>query len=121
MKPNNSKNNKPTQLVPIKKIDGSKSISPLKVSNLNLSPMKNDMYPQSPSSPLKTDFYSLSLSSPSSVSLPSLHNDHLITSKPTFENFNSTFSSKEFASTVPVFRRTRFDLFGMDGTNNTNN
>ena len=45
--------------------------------------------------------------------LPSLAEDALLLSKPSFQSFNSSFSSKEFSYSVPVFRRTRYDLFGM--------
>ena len=45
--------------------------------------------------------------------LPSLAEDALLMSKPSFQSFNASFSSKEFSYSVPVFRRTRYDLFGM--------
>jgi len=51
-----------------------------------------------------------------SIKLPSLSEDALLMAKPSFQSFNASFSSNDFALSVPVFRRTRFDLFGMDGT-----
>lgn len=49
------------------------------------------------------------------IKLPSLSEDNLLLSKPSFQSFNASLSSKDFANTVPVLHRTRYDVFGMAG------
>lgn len=46
--------------------------------------------------------------------LPSLAEDTLLLSKPSFHEFDLKFSSKEFSNSVPIFTRAKYDLFGME-------